>query len=114
MAKKLALSHTIPKQTYRVRVRITSGEPSREEATYRIRATNALEAFGRAGIDGLHFFSDDDEAYGHTFSATSAARLAAHSTASMASSPPRRSVAVTNSRSQVGGRTAGRAGSGRP
>ena len=34
-----------------------------------IRATNAWEAFDRAGIDGLHFFSDDDEAYGHTFSA---------------------------------------------
>ena len=67
MAKKLLRSHTIPKQTYRVRVRITSGEPLREEATYTIRATNALEAFDRAGIDGLQFFNDDDEAYGHTF-----------------------------------------------
>ena len=37
MARKLALSHTIRKQTYRVRVRITSGEPSREEATYEDR-----------------------------------------------------------------------------
>ena len=69
MARKLALSHTIPKQTYRVRVRITSGEPSREEATYKVRAINAWEAFDRAGIDGLHFFNDDDEAYGHTFAA---------------------------------------------
>ena len=67
MARKLRPSHTIPKQTYRVRVRITSGEPLREKATYMIRATNALEAFDRAGIDGLQFFSDDDEAYGHTF-----------------------------------------------
>ena len=70
MAKRLQLSHTIPKQTYRVRVRITSGEPLREEATYTIRATNALEAFDRAGIDGLQFFNDDDEAYGHTFVAS--------------------------------------------
>lgn len=69
MARKLLLSHTIPKQTYRVRVRITSGEPLREETTYKVRATNALEAFDRAGIDGLHFFNDDDEAYGHTFAA---------------------------------------------
>ena len=67
MAKKLRPSHTIPKQTYRVRVLITSGEPLREEATYAIRATNALEAFDRAGIDGLQFFNDDDEAYGHAF-----------------------------------------------
>ena len=67
MAKKLLPSHTIPKQTYRVRVRITSGEPLREEATYMTRATNALQAFDRAGIDGLQFFNDDDEAYGHTF-----------------------------------------------
>ena len=69
MARKLLRSHTIPKQTYRVRVRITSGEPVREEATYMIRATNALEAFDRTGIDGLQFFNDDDEAYGHTFAA---------------------------------------------
>ncbi len=68
MARKMR-SHTIPKQTYRVRVRTTSGEPLREKATYTIRATNALEAFDRAGIDGLQFFSDDDEAYGHTFAA---------------------------------------------
>ena len=67
MARKLLHSHTIPKQTYRVRVRITSGEPLREGATYSIPATNALEAFDRAGIDGLQFFNDDDEAYGHTF-----------------------------------------------
>ena len=66
-ARTMLRSHTIPKQTYRVRVRITSGEPLREEATYRIRATNALEAFDRAGIDGLQFFNNDDEAYGHTF-----------------------------------------------
>ena len=70
MAGKMRRSHTILKQTYRVRIRITSGEPLREEATYMIRATNALEAFDRAGIDGLQFFSDDDEAYGHTFVAS--------------------------------------------
>ena len=92
MARKILRSHTIPNQTYRVRVRITSGEPVRDEATYMIRATNALEAFDHAGIDGLQFFSDDDEAYGHTLPPTSAAGPAARSTASMASSPPRRTV----------------------
>ncbi len=103
MAGKMRRSHTIPKQTHRVRVRVTSGERLREEATYTIRATNALEAFDRAGIDGLQFFNDDDEAYGHT-SPTSAAAPAARSTASMASSPPRRTVAVVNGRSQDRGR----------
>ena len=69
MARKLLRSHTIPKQAYRVRVRVTSGEPLRDEATYKVQATNALEAFDHAGIDGLHFFTDDSEAYGHTFAA---------------------------------------------
>lgn len=69
IAKKMLRGHTIPKQTYRVRARVTSGEPLREEATYEIEATNAFEAFDHAGIDGLHYFADDEEAYGHTFAA---------------------------------------------
>ena len=69
MARKLLRSQRIPKQTYGVRVRVTSGEPLREAATYEIQATNTFEAFDHAGIDGLHFFAEDSEAYGHTFAA---------------------------------------------
>ena len=53
VAIRLVGSPTIPKQICHVRV--ASGEPLRDEATHRVRATNAWEALDHAGIDGVRF-----------------------------------------------------------